>query len=72
MVLVVIDFIVFVGMGVVANYSPSGSHPEMIVLRGENFNVSGVKVKRLFLQDMRVGFTGSFLRDRCAESASGI
>ena len=72
MVLVVIDFIVFVGMGVVPNNSPSGSHPEMIALRGENFNVSGVKVKGLLFQDMRVGLTGSFFRYRRAESISGV
>ena len=72
MVLVVIDFIVFGGMGVVADDSPPGSHPEMFALRGENFDISGVKVKSLLLQDMRVGLTGSFLGYRCAKRTSRV
>ncbi len=72
MVLIVIDLIVFAGIGVITNDSQSSSHPEMPALRGEDFNVSAVEVESLCFQYMGVGLTCGFIRDYCTESTGGL
>jgi len=57
MVLVVIDIIIFAGMGIVMDDASSGSHPQVLALRGQHFNVSGIEVKGLRLQNMGKGFS---------------
>ena len=55
MVLIIIDIIIFAGMGIVMDDAPSGSHPQIPALSGQHFNVSGIEVKSLSLQNMGKG-----------------
>ena len=57
MVLIIIDIIIFAGMGIVMDDAPSGSHPQIPALSGQHFNVSGIEVKGLRLQNMGKGFS---------------